>query len=65
MLHIILVIVIMAIMTIIISRSIVPSLVLAIFNVKNTLEIHTELTGITRFIFIITRLDYIKRNIYH
>ena len=36
---------------------------MAIFNVRNTLEIHTELTGITRIIFVITKLNYIKKNI--
>ena len=38
-------------------------IVLAIFNVRNILEIHSELTGITRIIFIITKLDYIKKNL--
>ena len=38
----------------IISRSIIPSLILAIFNIKNTLEIHSEMTSITHIFFIYT-----------
>ena len=47
----------------IISRSILPSLILAIFGIKNILEIHTELTGMTKFLFYLTRLEFIKKNI--
>jgi len=47
----------------IISRSIIPSLILAIFNIKNTLEIHSELTGITRIFFHIIKLNHVKKNL--
>lgn len=47
----------------IISRSIVPSLVLAIFGIKNILEIHTELTGMTKFLFFLIRFKLVKKNI--
>ena len=33
------------------SRSIIPSLILAFSRYKNILEIHTEMTGITKIIF--------------
>lgn len=49
--------------TLIISRSLVPSIFLAFFNIKNIVEIHTELTGVTRFFFLFTRLNLIKRNL--
>ncbi len=45
----------------VLSRSIIPSLVLSIFGFKNILEIHTELSGITSHIFKLTRLDFIKK----
>lgn len=48
---------------IIISRSIVPSIILALFNIKNTLEIHSELSGFTKIFFSITKLNYVKKNI--
>ena len=47
----------------IISRSIIPSLILAMFNIKNTLEIHSELSGFTRIFFSIVRINYINRNL--
>lgn len=47
----------------IISRSIIPSLILSVFGIKNILEIHTELTGMTKFLFYLTRLEPVKKNI--
>ncbi len=38
--------------TIIISRSIIPSLILSFFKINNILEIHTEMTGLTKFFFL-------------
>jgi glycosyltransferase involved in cell wall biosynthesis len=35
----------------IISRNIIASLILALFNIKNILEIHTEINGFTKIIF--------------
>jgi glycosyltransferase involved in cell wall biosynthesis len=49
--------------SLIISRSIIPSLILAIFNIKNIIEIHTELTGITKFFFLIIKINYINKNL--
>ena len=40
----------------VLSRSIIPSLVLSIFGFKNILEIHTELSGITSHIFKLTNI---------
>ena len=47
----------------IISRSIIPSIVLGFFNYKNILEIHTELTGITKKIFRSINLNLISKNL--
>lgn len=47
----------------IISRSIIPSIVLGLFNYKNILEIHTELTGITKRIFRLIDLNLISKNL--
>ena len=47
----------------IISRSIVPSLILAVFNIKNVLEIHTELTGFTKYFFLLSKIKFVSRNI--
>ena len=47
----------------IISRSIITSLILAGLNIKNILEIHTELTGVTKFFFKIIKLNFIKKNL--
>lgn len=48
----------------IISRSLVPSFFLAFFNIKNIVEIHTELTGTTKyFFFLFTKLNFIKKNL--
>ncbi len=48
---------------IIISRSIVPSLILSFFNIKNTLEIHTEMTGLTKFFFYLTKFEKVNQNL--
>ncbi len=45
------------------SRSIIPSLILSIFGFNNILEIHTELSGITSYIFKLTKLDFIKKKL--
>ena len=47
----------------IISRSILPSILLAIINIKNILEIHTEITGFTKFLFFLTNFNFIKKNL--
>ena len=47
----------------ILSRSIIASLILAFFKIKNFLEIHTELKGITKKLFFITKLDYVLQNL--
>ena len=47
----------------IISRSIVTSILLCIFNIKNTLEIHHELSGATKLFFSFLKIDYFKKNI--
>ncbi len=43
----------------IISRSIIASLVFAINKIKSYLEIHTELKGVTKFFFLITKFKSI------
>ena len=48
---------------IIISRSIIPSILLALFNVKNILEIHTELSGFTKIFFSIIKINFIGKNL--
>ena len=47
----------------IISRSIIPSIILAFFDRKNILEIHTELTGITKKIFGLVYTKKVKKNL--
>ncbi len=49
--------------SIIISRSIVPSIILGFFNIKNTLEIHTEMTGLTKIFFNFTKISKIMKNL--
>ena len=48
---------------IVISRSIIPSILLALFNVKNTLEIHSELSGFTKIFFSIIKINFIGKNL--
>jgi len=50
-------------LNIILSRSIIPSLILAFLNIKNTLEIHTEVTGFTYYFFKLNKFKKIKKNI--
>ena len=45
----------------IISRSIIPSLILGYSNIKNILEIHTELTGATKYIFKLKNIKNVKK----
>lgn len=47
---------------IIISRSLISSLFLALCNTKNIIEIHTELTGITKILFYLTKLNFVNKN---
>ncbi len=47
----------------IISRNIIASVFLAFFQIKNILEIHTETTGITKYILFLTKIRFIKKNI--
>lgn len=49
--------------SIIVSRSILPSMLLALMGKKVILEIHTQNTGITRFIFILFRIFNFNNNI--
>ena len=49
--------------SIIISRSIIPSLILSFLKIDNILEIHTEMTGFTRFFFYFTKLKWINQNL--
>lgn len=48
---------------VVISRSIITSIFLAIFQVKNILEIHTEISGFTRYIFFLKKISFIKKNL--
>jgi glycosyltransferase involved in cell wall biosynthesis len=47
----------------IISRSIIPSLVLAFFDKKNILELHSEMTGLTKYLFKLSGLKNININL--
>lgn len=47
----------------VISRSIIPSIILAILNIKNCLEIHTEMTGLTKFFFKLSKLKFVNKNL--
>ena len=48
-------------LNIILSRSIIPSLILAYLNLKNILEIHTEVTGFTYYFFKLNKFKKIKK----
>ncbi len=48
---------------IIISRSVVTSLMLALFQIRNILELHTENSGVTKLIFSLKNINFIKRNL--
>ena len=47
----------------IISRSIIPSLILGCSDIKNILEIHTELTGATKYIFKLKNIKKVIKNL--
>ena len=47
----------------IISRAIIPSLILAIMNKKNILELHSEMTGLTKHLFKFCNLKFINKNL--
>jgi glycosyltransferase involved in cell wall biosynthesis len=47
----------------IISRAIMPSLILAIMNKKNILELHSEMTGLTKYLFKFCNLRFINKNL--
>ena len=48
---------------VIVSRSIISSLVLSLFQIKNYLELHHDLKGFTKHIFKLTNFNFVKRNI--
>ena len=45
------------------SRSIISSILLSFFQIKNYLEIHHDLKGLTKFLFFITNIYIFRRNI--
>ena len=47
----------------IISRSILPSILLSFFKIKNILEVHTEISGFTKFLFLIVKFNFIKKSL--
>ncbi len=47
----------------IISRSIISSLMLAFLGKKNILEIHSEMTGSTKYLFKISKLYFVRKNL--
>lgn len=47
----------------ILSRSIITAIILAFYNLKTFLEIHTELKGLTKFFFKLTNLNRISKNL--
>ena len=47
----------------IISRSIITSLILAVLNIKNISDIHTQLTGITKIFFKFSKISFINKNL--
>ena len=47
----------------VISRSVLSSLMLATFNIKSCLEIHSEMRGITKYLFLLIKLNRIKKNL--
>ena len=49
---------------IVISRSILSSILLAFLNIKNVLEIHHDLTGLSKFLFRLLMLSGFKK-IFH
>ena len=47
----------------VISRGIIPSLILSLFNIKNILELHSEITGLTKYLFKLINLKKIDKNL--
>merc|ERR1712127_133938 len=47
----------------IISRSIITSIVSALFQIKNYLEIHTEIKGFTKIFFKLSSLSFVSKNL--
>ena len=47
----------------IISRAIIPSLILSALNHKNILELHTEITGLSKYLFKLVNLKKINNNL--
>ena len=47
----------------VLSRSVIVSLILAFFKIKNYIEIHTELKGVTKYFFLITKLNFVMKNL--
>ena len=45
------------------SRSIIPAIILSFFNYDVTLELHTEMTGFTKFFFKLTNLEIFKKRL--
>jgi len=48
---------------IIYSRSIISSLLLSVFQIKNYLEIHHDIKGFTKFLYFITNFKLFRKNI--
>lgn len=49
--------------SLIISRSIISSILLSIFQKKNILELHHDLKGFTKFFFNLTNINFFRKNI--
>jgi glycosyltransferase involved in cell wall biosynthesis len=49
--------------TLVISRSIISSILLSIFQKKNILELHHDLKGFTKFFFKLVNINLVRRNI--
>ncbi len=47
----------------ILSRSIITAIILAFYNIKTFLEIHTELKGVTKYFFKFSQLKNISKNL--
>ncbi len=45
------------------SRSIIAAIILAFYNIKTFLEIHTELKGVTKYFFKLSELKNISKNL--
>ena len=47
----------------IISRSIITSIIIALFQTKNYLEIHTEIKGFTKIFFKLSSFNFVSKNL--